>query len=37
VAEAMIEALEKLDLKEPSPPPAEAALLKEARNKLEEE
>jgi PPK2 family polyphosphate:nucleotide phosphotransferase len=37
VAEAMIEALEKLDLKEPSPPPAEAALLTEARKKLEEE
>jgi PPK2 family polyphosphate:nucleotide phosphotransferase len=37
VAAAMIETLEKLDLKEPSPPPAEAALLKEARKKLEEE
>ncbi len=37
VAEAMIEALEKLDLKEPSPPAAEAALLAEARKKLEEE
>ena len=37
VAEAMIEALEKLDLKEPSPPPAEAALLTEARKKLEAE
>jgi PPK2 family polyphosphate:nucleotide phosphotransferase len=37
VAEAMIEALEKLDLKEPSPPEAEAALLEEARKKLEEE
>ncbi len=37
VAEAMIEALEKLDLKEPSPPPAEVALLKEARKKLEDE
>jgi PPK2 family polyphosphate:nucleotide phosphotransferase len=37
VAEAVIEALEKLDLQEPSPPPAEIALLKEARAKLEAE
>jgi PPK2 family polyphosphate:nucleotide phosphotransferase len=37
VAEAVIEALEALDLKEPSPPEAEVALLKEARKKLEGE
>jgi len=37
VAEALIEALEKLELKEPSPPPAEIALLKEARASLEAE
>jgi PPK2 family polyphosphate:nucleotide phosphotransferase len=34
VAEAVIEALEAMDLQEPSPPPAECALLKEARAKL---
>ncbi len=37
VAEAMVEALDALDLKEPSPPAAECALLAEARAKLEEE
>jgi hypothetical protein len=37
VAEALIEALEKLDLKVPSPPEAECALLAEARKKLEDE
>jgi PPK2 family polyphosphate:nucleotide phosphotransferase len=37
VAEAMIAALEAMDLQEPSPPPAECALLQEARAKLEAE
>ena len=37
VAEAMIEALDALDLREPSPPEAECALLAEARAKLEKE
>ena len=37
VAEAMIEALTTLDLKEPSPPPEECALLAEARKRLEGE
>ncbi len=37
VAEAMIEALSALDLKEPSPPPEERARLAEARARLEEE
>ncbi len=36
-AQAMIEALEKLDLKEPSPPADEVARLDEARKKLEQE
>jgi len=37
VAEALIEALERLDMKVPSPPEAECALLAEARKKLEDE
>ena len=37
VAEALIEALEGMDLKVPSPPAAECALLQEARAKLEAE
>ncbi len=37
VAEAIIEALEAMDLQEPSPPPAECERLREARAKLEAE
>jgi PPK2 family polyphosphate:nucleotide phosphotransferase len=37
VAEALIEALEGMELKEPSPPPAECALLQTARERLEAE
>jgi PPK2 family polyphosphate:nucleotide phosphotransferase len=37
VAEALIDGLEKLDLKEPSPPQEEVARLQEARKRLEEE
>jgi PPK2 family polyphosphate:nucleotide phosphotransferase len=37
VAETMIEALDSLDLQEPSPPPAELELLKAARKELEAE
>jgi PPK2 family polyphosphate:nucleotide phosphotransferase len=37
VAEALIEVLENLDLKEPAPPPEECARLAEARAKLEAE
>ena len=37
VAAAMVEALEKLELKEPSPPDSERALLQAAREKLEAE
>ncbi len=37
VAEAVIEALEAMDLQEPSPPAAECALLEAARAKLEAE
>ena len=37
VAEAMIDALGALDLKEPSPPADEVARLGEARARLEEE
>ncbi len=37
VAEALIDALERLDLKEPSPPPEECERLAEARAKLQAE
>ena len=37
VAAAMIERLEKLDLVQPSPPPAEAEMLRQAREALEKE